>query len=50
MIQLNCRDSRPIYEQVKDGLRQLIINGVLTEGSRQPDDKPEHDPARLPGA
>lgn len=59
MIQLNYRDSRPIYEQVKDGLRQLIINGVLTEGSRlpsvrelarQPDDKPEHDPARLPGA
>ena len=36
MIQLNCRDSRPIYEQVKDGLRQLIINGVLTEGSRLP--------------
>jgi len=34
MIQLNYRDSRPIYEQVKDGLRQLIINGVLTEGSR----------------
>ena len=36
MIQLNYRDSRPIYEQVKDGLRQLIINGVLTEGSRLP--------------
>ena len=36
MIQLNCRDSRPIYEQVKDGLSQLIINGVLTEGSRLP--------------
>ena len=36
MIQLNYRDSRPIYDQVKDGLRQLIINGVLTEGSRLP--------------
>ena len=36
MIQLNYRDSRPIYEQVKEGLRQLIINGVLTEGSRLP--------------
>ena len=33
MIQLNCRDSRPIYEQVKDGLRQLIINGVLIGGN-----------------
>lgn len=52
MIQLNYRDSRPIYEQVKEGLRQLIINGVLTEGSRLPSvrelavsltNKPEHE-------
>lgn len=29
MIQLNYRDARPIYEQVKDGFRHLIIQGVL---------------------
>ena len=36
MIRLNYRDSRPIYEQVMDGLRQLIINGVLPENSKLP--------------
>ena len=25
MIQLNYRDSKPIYEQIKDGLRKLVI-------------------------
>ncbi|MBR3810902.1 MAG: GntR family transcriptional regulator [Agathobacter sp.] len=34
MIQLNYRDSRPIYEQVKDGIRKLAYSGVLG-----PDDK-----------
>ena len=29
MIQLNYRDPRPIYEQVRDGFRQLIVSGVL---------------------
>jgi len=34
LIQINYRDSRPIYEQVMDGLRRLIISGAL-----RPDDK-----------
>lgn len=29
MFSINYRDSRPIYEQVKDGLRRAIITGVL---------------------
>lgn len=27
MISLNYRDSRPIYEQIKDGLKKLIVTG-----------------------
>ena len=34
MFSINLRDSRPIYEQVKDSLRRAIITGVLL-----PDDK-----------
>ena len=34
MISLNYRDSRPIYEQIKDGLRKLMISGAM-----QPDEK-----------
>lgn len=34
MIQLNYRDSRPIYEQIKDGIKQLIYAEILG-----PDDK-----------
>ena len=36
MISINYRDGRPIYEQVRDGFRQLIITGVLPSGSRMP--------------
>lgn len=36
MINLNFRDPRPIFEQVRDGLRQLILNGVLPAESRMP--------------
>ena len=36
MISINYRDGRPIYEQVRDGFRQLIITGVLPAGSRMP--------------
>ena len=28
MIRLDYRDARPIYEQVKDGLRRLMVTGV----------------------
>jgi GntR family transcriptional regulator len=36
VIQLNYRDSRPIYEQVKDGFRHLIIQGVLQKEDKLP--------------
>ena len=36
MISINYRDGRPIYEQVRDGFRQLIITGVLPMGSKMP--------------
>ena len=36
MLHLDYRDARPIYEQVKDGLRKLIVTGVLGEGEKLP--------------
>ena len=36
MILLDYRDSRPIYVQVMDGLRQQIRSGVLQPGDRLP--------------
>ena len=36
MILLDYRDSRPIYEQVQDGLRRLMVSGVLQEGEKLP--------------
>ena len=36
MITLNYRDSRPIYEQIKDGLRKLIVTGALGTGEKLP--------------
>lgn len=36
MIHLDYRDARPIYEQVKDGLRRLMVTGVLRSGDRLP--------------
>ena len=36
MIRLDYRDARPIYEQVKDGLRQLMVTGVLAPGEKLP--------------
>ena len=36
MISLNYRDSRPIYEQVRDGLRHLVVTGAITEGEKLP--------------
>ena len=30
MITLNYRDSRPIYEQIKEGLKRLIVTGAMT--------------------
>ena len=36
MIDINLRDSRPIYEQVRDSLRGLITSGVLQPGEKLP--------------
>lgn len=36
MITLNYRDARPIYEQVKDGLRRLIVSGAIADGEKLP--------------
>ena len=36
MISLNPRDTRPLYEQVKDSLRKLIVTGALPENERLP--------------
>jgi GntR family transcriptional regulator len=36
MICLNYRDSRPIYEQIKDGLKKLIVSGAMAPGEKLP--------------
>lgn len=35
-IHLDYRDARPIYQQIKDGLRTQILSGILKEGDRLP--------------
>lgn len=34
MIELNYRDSRPIYEQIKECYRRLIISGAMAPNER----------------
>ena len=36
MIQLNYRDAKPIYEQIKDGMRHLVISNALTADEKLP--------------
>ncbi|MBE6940315.1 MAG: GntR family transcriptional regulator [Ruminococcaceae bacterium] len=36
MIHLDYRDSRPINEQVSDGLRKLMVKGLLAPGDKLP--------------
>ena len=36
MIHLDYRDNRPIYEQVRDGLRKLMVAGMLRPGDKLP--------------
>lgn len=36
MISINFRDSRPIYVQVKDSLRHLIVSGALQPNYKLP--------------
>lgn len=56
MIRLDYRDSRPIYEQVRDGLRRLMVTGVMQPGEQLPSVRslamelainPQHHPAGL---
>lgn len=36
MLELNYRDARPIYEQIKDGLRRLILSDVIRQDEKLP--------------
>lgn len=36
MLNLDYRDPRPIYEQVRDGLRRLMVTGIIREGEKLP--------------
>ena len=36
MISLNFRDSRPIYEQLKENLRQMILSGAIAAEEKLP--------------
>ncbi len=36
MIHLNYRDSKPIYEQIKDGLRRLVVTGAVKKDEKLP--------------
>jgi len=36
LFTLNYRDSQPIYGQIKDGLRRMIVTGALEPGEKLP--------------
>lgn len=36
MIQINYRDSKPIYEQIKDGIKRLVITGIIQKDEKLP--------------
>lgn len=36
MIEINMRDARPIYEQIKDSFRRMILSGVLSADEKMP--------------
>lgn len=36
MISLNFRDAKPIYEQIKDNFKKLIISGALKNDDKMP--------------
>ncbi len=36
MLILNYRDARPIYQQIKDGLRKLILTGAIAPDEKLP--------------
>jgi GntR family transcriptional regulator len=36
VIQLNYRDAKPIYEQVKEGIRKLVVTGAVGADEKLP--------------
>ena len=36
MLEINYRDSRPIFEQLEDKLRRLILSGAIAPGEKLP--------------
>ncbi|MCL1828269.1 MAG: GntR family transcriptional regulator [Oscillospiraceae bacterium] len=36
MVNINYRDPKPLYEQVKEGFRRLIVSGVFGENGKLP--------------
>ena len=36
MININYRDPRPVYEQVVDGYKKLIIAGLIKKDEKMP--------------
>lgn len=36
MIQLNYRDTRPFYQQIKDNIRQLVVTKAISENDKLP--------------
>lgn len=36
MLHIDFRDPRPIYEQVKENLRRLMVTGAIREGEKLP--------------
>ena len=35
-MQLNYRDSKPIYEQIKEGIRRMIVMNVIKQDEKLP--------------
>ena len=36
MIQINYRDTRPFYQQIKDNVRHLVVSGALKKDEKLP--------------
>ena len=36
MISINYKDPRPVYEQIKDGFKKLILTGIMENGEKMP--------------
>ena len=36
MININYRDPRPVYEQVSDGFKKLIVAGIIKKDEKMP--------------